>query len=90
MSPDYPKINRAFVSSKIFQNKMGIKNPKKKATLTKLGRRTKWAPVWAIIKKHGTTSAKMHHVSEITRQKRSWKRTKLRIKPRKMRKWHMG
>ena len=32
---------------------MGIKNPEKKARLTKLGRRTKWAPVWVVLKKFG-------------------------------------
>lgn len=67
---------------------MGIKNPEKKATLAKLGRRTKWAPVWVVIKKHGM--GKKIHPSAITRQKRSWKRTKLHIKPRKIRKSHMG
>ena len=67
---------------------MGIKNPEKKATLTKLGRRTSWAPVWIVLKKYG--NGKRIHPSQTTRQKRSWKRTKLKIGPRKMRKWHMG
>ena len=67
---------------------MGIKNPQKKATLTKLNRRTSWAPVWIILKKYGP--GKRIHPSQTTRQKRSWKRTKLKVGPRKMRKWHMG
>jgi len=69
---------------------MGIKNEKKKSILAKRGRRTRWAPVWVLLKKFGTSSARMHHVSEMTRQKRSWRRTKLKIKPRKMRKSHFG
>jgi ribosomal protein L39E len=60
---------------------MGIKNPEKKARLMKLNRRTKWAPVWAVIKKYGT--GKRIHPSAITKQRRSWRRTKLKIKPRK-------
>lgn len=67
---------------------MGIKNPQKKATLGKLGRRTKWAPVWVVLKKYGM--GKRIHPSAITRQKRSWRRTKLKITPRKIRKSHMG
>ncbi len=67
---------------------MGIKNPQKKATLGKLGRRTKWAPVWVVLKKYGM--GKRIHPSAITRQKRSWRRTKLKITPRKLRKSHMG
>ena len=67
---------------------MGIKNPQKKATLAKQARRTKWAPIWVVLKKFGV--GKRIHPSRITRHKRSWRRTKLHIKPRKMRKSHMG
>lgn len=67
---------------------MGIKNPQKKATLGKLGRRTKWAPVWVILKKFGM--GKRIHPSTTTKQKRHWKRTKLHIKPRRQKKSHMG
>jgi len=67
---------------------MGIKNAQKKATLAKKGRQTKWAPVWAVLKKFGT--GKRIHPSAITRQRRSWRRTKLHIKPRIIRKSYMG
>ncbi|PJE81252.1 50S ribosomal protein L39e [Candidatus Pacearchaeota archaeon CG10_big_fil_rev_8_21_14_0_10_32_42] len=67
---------------------MGIKNVQKKEKLAKLGRRTKWAPVWAVLKKFG--QGKRVHPSAMTRQKRSWKRTKLHIKPRKARPNHFG
>lgn len=67
---------------------MGIKNPLKKARLVKAGRRTKWAPIWAVLKKNGT--GKRIHPSQMTRYKRSWRRTKLKIKPRKTRKDFLG
>jgi len=67
---------------------MPIKNNQKKATLAKLGRRTRWAPFWIIFKKYGV--GKRIHPSQTTKQKRSWRRTKLHIKPRKIRKWHLG
>jgi len=67
---------------------MGIKNPGKKAKLAKAGRRTKWAPVWTVLKKFG--KGKRVHPSAMTRYKRSWRRTKLHIKPRKQRKSHFG
>jgi ribosomal protein L39E len=67
---------------------MGIKNPKKKATLAKKNRQTKWAPVWAVLKKYG--KGKRVHPSAMTRYRRSWRRTKLHIKPRKQRKSHFG
>lgn len=59
---------------------MGIKNEKKKATLAKKGRQTKWAPVWVVLKKYG--AGKKIHPSAITKHRRSWRRTKLNIKPR--------
>ena len=67
---------------------MGIKNPQKKATLAKHGRRTKWAPVWVILKRFGT--GKRIHPSAITKHRRNWRRNKLHIKPRKQRKYHLG
>jgi len=60
----------------------------KKSKLAVKGRQTKWAPVWAVIKKHGT--GKRIHPSAMTAYKRNWRRTKLHIKPRRIRKWHMG
>lgn len=67
---------------------MGIKNNLKKAKLAKFGRRTKWAPVWAVLKKYGT--GKRIHPSQMTHVRRSWRRTKLHIKPRTQRKSHFG
>jgi ribosomal protein L39E len=63
-------------------------NLQRKMTLAKKGNQTKWAPVWAVLKKFG--KGKRIHPSAMTRYKRSWKRTKLHIKPRKIRKWHLG
>jgi len=60
----------------------------KKAKLAVKGRQTKWAPVWAVMKKYGT--GKRVHPSAMTATKRNWRRTKLHIKPRRIRKWHMG
>ena len=60
----------------------------KKAKLAVKGRQTKWAPVWAVMKKYGT--GKRVHPSVMTAYKRNWRRTKLHIKPRRIRKWHMG
>lgn len=67
---------------------MGIKNQQKKEKLAKAGKRTKWAPVWAVLKKFGM--GKRVHPSAITRHRRNWRRTKLKIQPRKIRKWHLG
>ena len=67
---------------------MGIKNYQKKQKLAKQGRRTKWAPVWIVLKKYGI--GKRVHPSHTTRLRRSWRRTKLHVKPRKIRKSHLG
>lgn len=67
---------------------MGIKNSQKKATLAVKGRQTKWAPYWAVLKKFGM--GKRIHASAITKQRRSWRRTKLHVKPRKARPKHYG
>lgn len=67
---------------------MGIKNQQKKAKLGKQNRRTKWAPVWVVLKKFGT--GKRVHPSSITRHRRSWKTTKLHIKPRRQKKSYFG
>ncbi|MCX6750792.1 MAG: hypothetical protein NTZ83_05015 [Candidatus Pacearchaeota archaeon] len=67
---------------------MPIKNKQKKSRLAVYGRRTKWAPVWAVIKKFG--AGKRVHPSIMTKQKRSWRRTKLHVKPYKRRKSHFG
>lgn len=67
---------------------MGIKNSERKAKLAKAGRHTKWAPVWAVLRKYGV--GKKVHPSAITHHRRSWRRTKLHVKPRKQRKSHFG
>jgi ribosomal protein L39E len=60
----------------------------KKTKLAVKTRQTKWAPVWVVIRKYGM--GKRVHPSAATRHRRNWRRTKLHIKPRKIRKWHMG
>ena len=60
----------------------------KKIKLSKQNRRTRWAPVWVVLKKMG--KGKRVHPSAVTRIKRSWRRTKLKIKPRIQRKSHFG
>ena len=67
---------------------MGIKNQNKKRILMKKGRQTKWAPVWIVLKKFGM--GKRIHPSAITKNRRSWRRTKLHIKPRRQQKSHFG
>ena len=67
---------------------MGIKNFQKKERLATANRRTKWAPIWVVLKKFG--KGKRIHPSAITRHRRGWRRNKLHIKPRKIRKSHMG
>ncbi len=62
----------------------------KKIKLGVYERQTKWAPFWAVLRKFGKGGAKYHHVSEITAVRRSWKRGKLKIKPRKTKKEHLG
>jgi len=67
---------------------MPIKNTKKKEKLAKAERKTKWAPVWAVLKKYGM--GKRVHPSAMTKHRRSWRRTKLHVKPRKQKKTHFG
>ena len=67
---------------------MGIKNPEKKAKLAVKARQTKWAPFWVVIKKFG--AGKRVHPSSITAVRRHWRRTKLKIKPRRQHKQHLG
>ncbi len=67
---------------------MGIKNQAKKTKLAKKARQVKWAPVWAVLRKFGM--GKKVHPSAITKHRRSWRRTKLKIKPYKRRKSHFG
>jgi len=67
---------------------MGFKNSLRKIKLAAKGRQTKWAPIWVVLRKFGM--GKRIHPSAITKHRRSWRRTKLHIKPRKMRKSHFG
>lgn len=60
----------------------------RKVKLAKAGKRTKWAPFWAVIRRYG--QGKRVHPSQMTRIRRSWSKTKLKIKPRRMRKSHFG
>ncbi len=64
------------------------KKYQKKIKLSKANKRTRWAPVWAVLKKFGV--GKRIHPSSITKNRRNWRRTKLKIKPRKQRKQHLG
>ena len=64
------------------------KHYQKKIKLSKQGKITKWAPVWAVLKKFG--QGKRVHPSSMTRTRRSWTRTKLKIKPRSIHKRHLG
>lgn len=60
----------------------------KKVHLAVENRTTKWAPFWAILKKYGL--GHKAHPSQITKHRRHWRRIKLKIKPRKQRKQHLG
>ena len=60
----------------------------KKIKLGVAGRRTKWAPFWAVIRKFG--QGHRAHPSEITANRRHWRRHKLKIKPRRAPKKHLG
>ena len=60
----------------------------KKVKLAVANRQTKWAPVWVVIKKFG--AGKKIHTSQITKHRRHWRRTKLKITPRRVPKRHLG
>ena len=60
----------------------------KKIKLGVFERRTKWAPFWAVLRKFG--KGKRVHPSEITKDRRHWRRTKLKVKPRRTPKGHLG
>ena len=49
----------------------------KKVKLAVHNRRTRWAPFWAVVKKFG--QGKRKHPSEMTKVRRHWRRTKLKI-----------
>ena len=54
----------------------------KKIHLAKHGERTKWAPFWVVLKALG--KGKKVHPARLTAVKRNWRRTKLKIKPRRI------
>jgi len=60
----------------------------KKRHLDRVKKQTNWAPFWTVLKKFG--KGKKIHPSRITHVKRAWARSKLKIKPRKMRKANLG
>lgn len=60
----------------------------KKIRLSVANRRTKWAPIWTLIRKFG--QGHKGHPSTMTKQRRHWRRTKLKLKPRRMHKQHLG
>ncbi len=60
----------------------------KKIALGVQTRRTKWAPVWAVVRRFG--KGKRVHPSEMTKIRRHWRRSKLKIKPRRSGKKHLG
>ena len=65
------------------------KQRQKKIKLAKKNKLTKWAPVWVIVRKYG--AGKRIHPSTTTKQKRHWRSSnKLKIKPRKINKRHLG
>ncbi len=60
----------------------------KKIKLSKQGKRTKWAPIFVVLKKFG--KGKKIHPSSVTSIRRNWRIHKLKIKPRRMKKQHLG
>jgi ribosomal protein L39E len=60
----------------------------KKIVLAGHTRRTKWAPVWAVIRRFG--KGKRVHPSAITAVRRNWRRSKIKVKPRRTGKKHLG
>lgn len=60
----------------------------KKVKLAVKTRQTKWAPFWAVIKRFG--KGKKMHPSQMTKNRRHWRRTKLKIKPRRTPKSFVG
>ncbi|HLC53283.1 MAG TPA: hypothetical protein VJK03_01950 [Candidatus Nanoarchaeia archaeon] len=60
----------------------------KKIHLGVAERQIKWAPVWAVMRAFG--KGKQKHPSELTPSKRHWRRTKLKISPRRTPNKHLG
>ena len=64
------------------------KDQQKKIKLGVATRQTKWAPFWAIVRKFG--KGRRVHPSQITKHRRHWRRTKLKFKPRRAPRSHLG
>ena len=60
----------------------------KKVKLAVAQRRTKWAPFWVVLKRFG--KGKKMHPSQVTKHRRQWRRTKLKLKPRRTPKSYSG
>ena len=60
----------------------------KKRHLAVVGRQTKWAPFWTVLKKYG--KGKKVHPSAHTHVKRQWRTRKLKMKPRRAAKNYLG
>ncbi len=60
----------------------------KKIKLSVATEHTKWAPFWAVVRAFG--KGKSVHPSQLTAERRHWRRTKLKIKPRLNTKSHLG
>ena len=67
---------------------MPIKHQSRKIKFAVKGRQTRWAPIWVVLKKYGP--GKKIHPSATTKYRRSWRRTKLNIKPKSEKKYHLG
>jgi hypothetical protein len=64
------------------------KQYQKKIKLGVAQRHTKWAPLWAVIRAFG--KGKRKHPSEITAYRRHRRIVRLKIKPRRLPKSHLG
>tara|TARA_Y100000310_G_C20175242_1_gene575532 strand:- start:45 stop:254 length:210 start_codon:yes stop_codon:yes gene_type:complete len=64
------------------------KKYQKKIKLGTANKKTRWAPFWVVLKKLGP--GKKAHPSAVTHVRRHWRRTKLKIKPRRAAKKHLG
>jgi ribosomal protein L39E len=60
----------------------------KKVKLAVHNKHTRWAPFWAVIKAFG--KGKRAHPSSLTKHRRHWRQTKLKVKPRTISGHHLG
>ncbi|MEA3329710.1 MAG: hypothetical protein U9Q06_03120 [Nanoarchaeota archaeon] len=60
----------------------------KKSKLAKANKHTNWAPFWTVLRKYGP--GKKIHPSKLTHKHRNWRITKLKIKPRRIKKRQLG